>query len=44
MAMNELFIFQAVELQRFEKREMKCDYLLDSVFVSNFATEVYPHC
>jgi len=44
MAMNELFIFQMVEFQRFEKCEMKCDYLLVPVIGSNFATEVYPHC
>ncbi len=36
--------FQTVEIQWFAIGEIKCDYLLDSVNVRNFATEVYPHC
>ena len=36
--------FQTVEIQWFAIDEIKCDYLLDSVNVRNFATEVYPHC
>ena len=35
--------FQMVEIQWIAKVEIKCDYLLGSVIVSNFATEVYPH-
>ena len=41
---NELFVFQRVEIQRFAKEEMNCNYLLDLVNVCNFANEVCPHC
>ena len=44
MKLNDVFYFQTVEIQWFAKCEMKCDYLLDSVNVCNFATEVYPYC
>ena len=40
MNLNEVFYFQAVEIQWFAKGEMNCDYLLVSIIVSNFANEV----
>ena len=36
--------FQTVEIQWFAIDEIKCDYLLDSVFGSKFASVVYPYC
>lgn len=42
MNQNEVFYFQTVEIQRFAKGEINCDYLLVSVFVRIFAIEVYP--
>lgn len=44
MKQNEVFVFQRAEIQCFVRRQMNPYYLLISVIVSNFATEVYPHC
>ena len=44
MKLNVVFYFQKVEIQWFAKSEMNSNYLLVSVNVINFATEVYPHC
>ena len=44
MKLNVVFYFQIADIQWFAKSEMNSNYLLVSVIVSNFATEVYPHC
>ena len=40
MNQNEVIYFQTVEIQWFAKGEINCDYLLDSVIVSNFANQL----
>ena len=40
MKSNEVFVFQMVDIQRFVKRKMNCDYLLDSVKVRIFANQL----